>query len=357
MMLEPEVETRPWDEQLALDDASYRRSSPTSRALALLPEKLAGWASVGDAAGGLADIAELPLTEKAELRATGTAGEPVRRAPLRRPRRARPHLLDERHDGTPSYIPLTAGDLDNWVTGSARSYAASGIAPGSGSSRRTTPGRSWPARRSRPSTGSASCTSRSAPGTRSACCARSSACGRRRPSSRRRTRRTSSMRPSADSTCAASSVERVLVAGEPGGGEPAFRARLEEGWGARVTEAMGIGDIGVSLWGECEEQDGMHLGARGFVHAELIDPDTGRPRRCEDGAPASSCSRISGTGPRRSSASARATTSRCGRARARAAAPARGCAASGGPTTCSSSAASTSSRRRSVTSSEAFAPR
>ena len=67
----------------------------------------------------------------------------------------------------------------------------------------------------------------------------------------------------------------MLVAGEPGGGEPAFRAKLEEGWGAKVTEAMGIGDIGVSLWGECEEQDGMHLGARGFVHAELIDPETG----------------------------------------------------------------------------------
>ena len=32
--------------------------------------------------------------------------------------------------GTPSYIPLTAGDLENWVTGSARSYAASGVAPG-----------------------------------------------------------------------------------------------------------------------------------------------------------------------------------------------------------------------------------
>jgi phenylacetate-CoA ligase len=28
---------------------------------------------------------------------------------------------------------------------------------------------------------------------------------------------------------------------------------------------MGIGDIGISLWGECEEQNGMHLGARGFV--------------------------------------------------------------------------------------------
>jgi phenylacetate-CoA ligase len=76
----------------------------------------------------------------------------------------------------------------------------------------------------------------------------------------------------------------VLVAGEPGGGEPAFRARLEAGWGARVTEAMGIGDIGVSLWGECEEQDGMHLGAHEFVHPELIDPDTGDAIAMEDGA-------------------------------------------------------------------------
>ena len=81
-----------------------------------------------------------------------------------------------------------------------------------------------------------------------------------------------------------SSVERVLVAGEPGGGEPAFRAQLEEGWGAQVTEAMGIGDIGVSLWGECEEQDGMHLGAHGFVHAELIEPESGEAVPLEDGA-------------------------------------------------------------------------
>jgi phenylacetate-CoA ligase len=81
-----------------------------------------------------------------------------------------------------------------------------------------------------------------------------------------------------------SSVVRVLVAGEPGGGEPAFRARLEDGWGAKVTEAMGIGDIGVSLWGECEEQDGMHLGARGFVHAELIEPESRAAIPMDDGA-------------------------------------------------------------------------
>jgi phenylacetate-CoA ligase len=81
-----------------------------------------------------------------------------------------------------------------------------------------------------------------------------------------------------------SSVRRVLVAGEPGGGEPAFRARLEDGWDAKITEAMGIGDIGASLWGECEEQDGMHLGARGFVHAELIDPESGKDIAIADGA-------------------------------------------------------------------------
>jgi phenylacetate-CoA ligase len=76
----------------------------------------------------------------------------------------------------------------------------------------------------------------------------------------------------------------VLLAGEPGGGEPAFRATLEAGWGARVTEAMGIGDIGVSLWGECEHQDGMHLGGTGIVHPELIDPQTGAAVAMEDGA-------------------------------------------------------------------------
>src|SRR4029077_21124746 len=81
-----------------------------------------------------------------------------------------------------------------------------------------------------------------------------------------------------------STVERVLVAGEPGGGEPAFRAMLEQGWEAQVTEAMGIGDIGVSLWGECEQRTGMHLGARGIVHPELIDPETGAARPLEDRA-------------------------------------------------------------------------
>ena len=81
-----------------------------------------------------------------------------------------------------------------------------------------------------------------------------------------------------------SSVKRVMVAGEPGGGEPAMRAMLEAAWGASVTEAMGIGDISVSLWGECEAKAGMHFSGRGFVHFELIDPVSGESVAMTDGA-------------------------------------------------------------------------
>ena len=83
---------------------------------------------------------------------------------------------------------------------------------------------------------------------------------------------------------AGSSVKRILVAGEPGGGEPAMRRRIEEGWGASVTEAMGIGDISISMWGECEAKDGMHFCGRGFIHPELIDPASGAAKPIVDGA-------------------------------------------------------------------------
>jgi phenylacetate-CoA ligase len=187
--------------------------------------------------------------------------------------------------GTPSYIPLTAGDLDNWVIGSARSYAASGVEPGQ---------RIVSTYNAGPFVAGAALGSFD----RIGLCHIPVGTG----NTERLARAIELLRPEAavltPSYAAhlvewtaergidlrASSVARVLVAGEPGGGEPAFRAELEEGWGARVTEAMGIGDIGVSLWGECEAQDGMHLGARGFVHPELIDQESGAAIGLEDGA-------------------------------------------------------------------------
>ena len=182
--------------------------------------------------------------------------------------------------GTPSYIPLTASDVENWIAGSARSYAASGVAAGERIV--TTYGAG-------PFVAGAAL----AAFERIGLCHIPVGTG----NSERLIRAIELLEPEAVALTPSyaaymaeqhdlrgSSVRRLLVAGEPGGGEPAFRAKLEDGWGARVTEAMGIGDIGVSLWGECEEQDGMHLGARGFVHPELIDPATGAALELRDGA-------------------------------------------------------------------------
>jgi phenylacetate-CoA ligase len=181
--------------------------------------------------------------------------------------------------GEPSYIPLTAGDLENWVTGSARSYAASGVAPGQ---------RIVSTYNAGPFVAGAALASFD----RIGLCHIPVGTG----NTARLVQAIAQLEPEAavltpsyaaylaeNHDLGASSVQRVLVAGEPGGGEPAFRAALEEAWGARVTEAMGIGDLGVSLWGECEEQVGMHLGARGFVHAEVVEPETGAAIELADG--------------------------------------------------------------------------
>jgi phenylacetate-CoA ligase len=286
-MLEPEVESRPWEEQLAIDDESYRAQvAHLLERSAFYRDKLAA-AGVRSAAdvGGLADMAALPFTEKPELRATCTPENPIGAHLCAAPEEIVRIYSTSGTTGTPSYIPLTAGDLDNWVTGSARSYAASGIAAGH---------RIVSTYNAGPFAAGAALASFE----RIGLCHIPVGTG----NSERLVRAIELLRPEAavltpsyaaylvewaaarDVDLRASSVERVLVAGEPGGGEPAFRATLEAGWGARVTEAMGIGDIGVSLWGECEEQDGMHLGARGFVHAELINPETGTAIELEDGA-------------------------------------------------------------------------
>jgi phenylacetate-CoA ligase len=286
-MLAAEVESRPWDEQLALDDESYRAQlAYLFDRSAFYREKLtaAGFASA-EAAGGLGDIALLPLTEKQELRATCTDENPIGAHLCAPPSEIVRIYSTSGTTGTPSYVPLTAEDLDNWVTGSARSYAASGVAAGQ---------RIVSTYNAGPFVAGAAL----AAFDRIGLCHIPVGTG----NTERLMRAIERLVPEAvvltpsyaahlvewaaerDVDLRGSSVERVLVAGEPGGGEPAFRAKLEEGWGASVTEAMGIGDIGVSLWGECEEQDGMHLGARGFVHAELIEPETGAALELRDGA-------------------------------------------------------------------------
>ena len=69
----------------------------------------------------------------------------------------------------------------------------------------------------------------------------------------------------------------MITAGEPGGGDPLIRARIEDAFGCKVRESMGIGDISLSVWAEDDDGNGMHFMAREFVHVELIDPASGEP--------------------------------------------------------------------------------
>ncbi len=106
-------------------------SWPTCRALRLYRRQAGrGGVRLGRAAGGLAEIAALPLTDKAELRGGVTPDNPVGTHLCASPQEIVRIYSTSGTTGTPSYIPLTADDLDNWITGSARSYAASGVAAG-----------------------------------------------------------------------------------------------------------------------------------------------------------------------------------------------------------------------------------
>lgn len=266
-----------WDEQHAADADAFRAQlaylverSPFYR------DKLAGC----DTTAGLAEIARLPLTDKREVKETCTPANPIGAhlcVPMSEVVRV---YSTSGTTGLPSYIPLTAGDLANWTTGSARSYAASGVSRGDLVLTTYNAG-PFVAGAALDAFGSIGVTHIPAGS----------------GSSERLLLAVDHLRPDAlvltpsyaeylleQRDLADSSIRRVLVAGEPGGGEPVFRSKLERGFGARVTEAMGIGDIGPSLWGECEQQAGMHLGAFGFVHAELIDPETGAARELADGA-------------------------------------------------------------------------
>jgi phenylacetate-CoA ligase len=287
VIYDPEIETRPWRDQQSHDDALYRRQIRYLFASSRFYRDKLAHAGFGDTdtVGGLDDIARLPLTEKDELRASRSEAEPIGLHLTCKPADIARIYSTSGTTGTPSYIPLTRQDVDNWVTISARSYAASGIQAGE---RIVTSYNAGPF----------------VAGAALAAFDRLGLC--HIPVGTGNTERlmtaiqllqpaTVVVTPSYALHLAewarergvdlvASSVRRVLVAGEPGGGEPKMRAQLEAAWGARVTEAMGIGDIAVSLWGECEHQRGMHLGGRGLVHVELIDPDSGEALPLEEGA-------------------------------------------------------------------------
>ncbi|MHB9150817.1 MAG: phenylacetate--CoA ligase family protein [Thermoleophilia bacterium] len=78
-------------------------------------------------------------------------------------------------------------------------------------------------------------------------------------------------------------IKGFMVGGEPGGGIPQVRRRIEEAFGATVRECMGVGDMLGLIWAECEAGPGMHFIAQGACHPEIIDPETGESLEIRQG--------------------------------------------------------------------------
>jgi phenylacetate-CoA ligase len=73
------------------------------------------------------------------------------------------------------------------------------------------------------------------------------------------------------------SIEKIVVAGEPGGSVPAFRQRIETAWDARVVDHAGSTEVGP--WGFADaEGRGLHVNESEFV-AEFVSVETGQRAR------------------------------------------------------------------------------
>ena len=70
-------------------------------------------------------------------------------------------------------------------------------------------------------------------------------------------------------------VEKIIVAGEPGGSVPATRNRIETAWNARAVDHGGATEVGP--WGFTDtEGRGLHVNESHFI-AEFIAVETGQP--------------------------------------------------------------------------------
>jgi phenylacetate-CoA ligase len=74
---------------------------------------------------------------------------------------------------------------------------------------------------------------------------------------------------------ASSPVEKIIVAGEPGGSVPAMRERIETAWNAEVIDHGGATEVGP--WGFANpNREGLLVNEAEFI-AEFISVDTGQP--------------------------------------------------------------------------------
>jgi phenylacetate-CoA ligase len=284
---DPVVETRPVEDQFALDRESYREQVKYLFAHSEFYQRK--FAEAGfhtpEQVGELDDIAALPFTEKDEIRRSQADYPPFGNhvaAPADSLRRV---FSTSGTTGVPCYLGLTESDLDMYATNVARGYTAAGFKPGQ---RLVVGFNAGPfvagavyygfdkigANVIPVGTGNTErmVTAIQRLGATGVSCTPSYGlylidwCRERNIDTR------------------TLGLKNMITAGEPGGGDPLIRATIRDAFGCTIRESMGIGDISLSVWAEDADEQGMHFMAREYVHVELIEPESGAPVAWEDGA-------------------------------------------------------------------------
>jgi phenylacetate-CoA ligase len=282
---EREVEAARWEETRRLAVGAWERQYRRIRESSPFYARKFRQAGVGGSFVSLADLNELPLTTKDELRQALEAEPPFGTNLCVFPEQVKRVYQTSGTSGAPSVLALTRGDMETWTVMGTRSYYATGIHEHS--TVLTTFGagpfvaghthfvllrigtRSVPV----------------APGdTERVIYGLRAGLADTLLATASFAQYLSNRLEASDSEPSAIPLTHVVTGGEPGGGIPAIRDHIQRVLGVTVTEVMGIGDVAPSLFGECPHQQGMHFCGAGHVWVELIDPETHEPIEIETGA-------------------------------------------------------------------------
>ena len=273
------VETMPADEIAAMQGGKLRAQLEYLRANSpFYARKLAeAGAEPGDIRT-VADLARLPFTEKAELRESQMRDPPLgSHAAASMEDVVRVHASSGT-TGTPSFIGLTGYDRRRWTACIARSYWAQGLRPDSVFAMGLSIGffvGGLPVAAAVEAVGATLLPIGTGASDRLIASIRSMKADvlATTPSYAIYLAETASGDMGIDP--ADLGIRRVMVGAEPGGGVPGIRARIEEAWNAKCTEAIGIADLITIHSAECDAQDGCHFMVPDYMVMEIVDPDTG----------------------------------------------------------------------------------
>src|SRR2546421_420030 len=290
---EREVEAAPWEETRRLSVGAWERQYRRLRESSPFYQRKFREAGVGNSFVSLADLSQLPFTTKEELRQALDEDPPFGSNLCVSPEQVKRVYQTSGTTGTPSVLALTRGDMETWTTMGTRTYYATGIHEHS--SVLTTFGagpfvaghthfvllrigtRSVPV--------APGDTERVVFGLKAGLAdTLLSTASFAQYLANRLEGDPSPLRGEGQGEGRGTRLSHVVTGGEPGGGIPAIRDHIQRVLGVTVTEVMGIGDVGPSLFGECPHQQGMHFCGAGHIWVELIDPESREPMEIETGA-------------------------------------------------------------------------